>query len=195
MVAYNDVQIKMNELGEPKLINGKISYKVSEVHRKATDEEIKIILECEASALDVLKCDDTQRVYLSHKWNEFRSIINEEVTSRLNIKYYYEAYDIVVNTSQVDKKIKKYEKDGSKSILNCTILESLLNSIDKTEHKLDENGARKYDDKYISDMKTMIDIVINSECSYDLQDYIYKVKSGDIVIQENNNDQDEGVPF
>lgn len=190
MVACNDVQIKLNELGEPKLVNGKISYKVKEVHRLATKEEVNVILDCEANTLNRLECDDMQRVFLAHKWNEFKRIVNEEISSRLNIKYYYEAYNIIANTKQIDRKIKNYENNGSKSILNYTILESLLNSLDKTETKLDEFGNRKYDDKFIADTKTMIETTINSKCTYNLKESIIRVKSG---IDDINNDSE--LPF
>lgn len=71
-VAYNDINMELNELGEPKLDkHNKISYSVNEVHRDATKEEIEIILESEANALISLNCIDKQEVFLQHLWNSF----------------------------------------------------------------------------------------------------------------------------
>lgn len=192
MVACNDVKIKLNELGEPKLLNGKISYKVEEVHRLATKEEVDVILDCEANTLNQLGCDDMQHVFLSHKWNEFKKIVNKEISSRLNIKYYYEAYNIIVNTKQVNRKIKNYEKNGSKAMLNYTILESLFNSLDKVGTKIDEFGNRKYDDKFVADTKIMIETMIKSDCVYDLKGNILKFKNNGFVIEDI---VDDDLPF
>lgn len=176
-VAYNDVQIDVNELGEPKLDkHNRISYSVKEIHRDATKDEIDVILDAEANTLEYLGCIDKKQVFLSHRWNEFRDKVTEEISNRLNIKYYYEAYDILVNAKHIDRTIKKYEVNGAESILNYNILDSLMNSLDKADSKVDIEGEKKYSDKFISDTKVMVETVINSECKYDLTNEMKKYK-------------------
>lgn len=191
-VAYNDIQIELNELGEPKLDkHNRISYSVNEIHRDATKEEIDVVLDAEANTLEYMGCVDKKQVFLSHRWNEFRDKVTEEINSRLNIKYYYEAYDIVVNTKHIDRTIKKYEVMGSESILNYNILDSLISSLDKADLKVDMEGNRKYSDKFISDTKVMVETVINSECRYDLPNEMKKYKGG----LKNKPVETDGLPF
>lgn len=204
MVAYNEVKIAKNELGDPKLNKkGKISYTTKEIHRYITDEEDKIIMECEAKALEDVGCIDKQQVFLSHKWNEFRDKVSENISERLNIKYYYEVFRIVTNSKYIDKAIKRREAISSEEVLNYTIMESLTESMNKASRNLDENGNRKYDDKFISDNLKMIEVTINNNSTYELFDYIKKFKEdsknnkADKIIKPklNNNNMDEGIPF
>lgn len=198
-VAYNDVNVEVNELGEPKLDKyNKLSYTVNEVHRDATKDEIDVILDCEANALNALNCEDKQQIFLSHLWNQFRSMVTKEINERLNIKYYYEAYDIVVNSKQVDRMIKKYEVRGSSEILNYNMLDSLITSIDKAKGKKDDDGNNKYSEKFISDTMVMIETVINSECKYSLSGGMTKYKKDikeKVDEDSKHSERDDDVPF
>ena len=151
-----------------------------------------MILDCEANALEILNCNDKQQVFLQRLWNQFKCLVTKEISERLNIKYYYEAYDIIVNSKHIDRTLKKYELDGSKSILNYNILDSLITSLDKAELKVDDNGDRKYDDKFISDTKKMIDTAINSECKCNLSDEISKYNN---KMSKLKKTVDNEVPF
>lgn len=196
MVAYNDVKIELNELGDPKLDKkGRISYTTKELHRYVTDDEDKIIMECEAQALEEIGCVDKQQVFLSHKWNEFRDRVSENISNRLNIKYYYEVFRIVTNSKYIDKAIKKREASMCGDILNYTILESLTESIEKAATKLDENGCKKYNDKYVSDNLKMINVTINNETSCNLIELIKQHKEDIKIVKSKTNDLDEGIPF
>lgn len=193
-VAYNEIDMELNELGEPKLDNhNRISYSVKETHRDATKDEIDVILDAEANALISLNCIDKQQVFLQHLWNSFCDMVTKEVSSRINIKYYYEAYDITVNTKHIDRTIKKYEMNGASEILNYNMLDSLVTSIDKASMKLDEDGKAKYSEKFISDSKVMIDTTINSECHYDLNNAI-KLHRDSKKSRVDKTD-DDNIPF
>lgn len=191
-VAYNDIDMELNELGEPKLDkHNRISYSVNEVHRDATKEEIEIILESEANALMYLNCIDKQQVFLQHLWNKFCELVTKEVSDRLNIKYYYEAYDITVNTKHVDRTIKRYEMNGASEILNYNMLDSLVTSIDKASEKVNDDGEIKYSKKFISDTKVMIETTINSSCKYDLNRAIRLHRKN----KTSNDAVDDNIPF
>lgn len=198
-VAYSDVKLELNDVGEPKLDSkNRLIYEVDEIHRDATKEEIDIILDCEANALNALNCVDKQQIFLSHLWNQFRDMVTREIKQRLNIKYYYEAYDIVVNAKQIDRTIKKYELKSSSEILNYNILDSLITSLDKAMDKTDDEGNMKYSEKFISDTKVMIETVINSDCKYSLFDGIKKYKTTKEEEKEDAHNKDhieDGIPF
>ena len=207
-VVYKEVHISENEYGDP-IVNehDKLTYKVNDIHRYATEEERGLILDCEAYALNELGYSSKQEVFLSHMWNEYVKILNRKLLELANIKYYYEVYNIVINHAQVNRVIERKEKESAGELLNFTIVSSLQESLDKKNNELAfmDNDMRKILDKFIEDTNKMINLTINNDCNENLQEciekYNNKIKQEKLLNKTIENkpqivyECDENIPF
>ena len=98
-----------------------------EIHRKATEEEHKLIWEVEKDILVEWDYDDISDVIKYNRTDEFYKIANKRLLRRGNINYYYYSYEILCN--------EKYILD------NYNKLESLKLNAEKTKHNIDKLNA------------------------------------------------------
>ena len=195
-VAYKHVCIEENECGLPLLDeNDMLSYKIEDIHRYASESERRLIIECEAYALNSLECKSKQEVFLSHLWNDYMKILNGRLLKLSNIKYYYEVYNIVINHEQVNKFIKYIEQEEAKKNLNSKIVTSLEKSIEKKDKEVvfRDSGTQKKLDKLIGGTKKMIHIAIEEKPTTILKDEIeeYNNKISQDKKKESKNTDDK----
>lgn len=104
------------------------------IHRVATKEESKAILNVEGAALRKLNLDHRGLVYISGKWKQFKreceGLLNQEGYN--NILFYYEGYEIEATKESIKRAVK--DLDYNISLLNVN--NKILNQCDKSTSKL-----------------------------------------------------------
>ena len=182
--------IKENEYGMPMIDeNDTLVYRIEDVHRYATEEERKLILESESFALDFLGFTSKQEVFLSHMWNDYIKILNGRLLKLSNIKYYYEVYNIVINHKQVDKIISSMENKKAMKTLNLKIVSSLEHSANRVNENIifrDSKTQQKID-KQISDIEKMIYTTIDENCEMSLKQCIARYNQSDKKVNTKNS--------
>ena len=80
-----------------------------EIHRKATDEEHKLIWEVEKDILNEWGYDDISDVIRHSRTDEFYKIANKRLLERGNINYYYYSYEILCNEKHILENFNKLD--------------------------------------------------------------------------------------
>lgn len=183
-ICYIDTRIETNELGKIKIkrykkqnynncTNDEEQYIFEPVnpstptrsYKKATDEEIEIIMEAEKEVLEKYGIDTTnyykeasklekekkyyiKELYRKRLTNIFYKEVNDILFERANILYYYDAYHIVLNRKYINRdkeliynKLEEMQKFVYEELLNNAIKERIINNAEKRHQK-----ALKIDD-------------------------------------------------
>jgi len=157
----------------------------SKEYRKATKEEIEIILSAEREILDQLECKDKQEVVVKKLWNTFRKNVKTILLDKANILFYYDSYEIIYNQDNIINAIRKLDemqlnyidKVKHRYILNSGIAERINNNANNrhnnaikhlsndnnfTEQK-EETLTRRSEDNYTIDNEKLVDTLIKSD--------------------------------
>lgn len=134
--------ITMNELEEIVLEDkNKVSFKVKEIHRKATKEEKKLILKVEREVLNKMNYASIQEAFLAkNRWKEFKDTVNKILLEKANIEYYYTSYEVVYNHEHIveakNQRLNKEEREEIKNNLNSNINKFVLQNAKTTKNRL-----------------------------------------------------------
>lgn len=164
----------LNELGEIALNrNGQTKISSKEIHEYATDDEKALIVACERIILEEMGFADTgkQGVLLSGQWKNYMAKVNKKLYEAGNIKYYYDVFKIICYKEGIDKVIKEYQYNNSKSVLNDLMIDKIKTSIDK------KSLNHKISDTYHNDSDKIIKTVIDGKCSVDMKEEIKNYES------------------
>lgn len=143
-------KIKLNDLGNPLISeDGKMQYTIDKVYTQATDQEIQYILKVERKVLLDMGYDNLSTLISSGKYHKYRQQVDHILSKKLNIEYYYKAYNIIHNKEDIAEAITEIRKVSAEDSLNILKLDALNNSKDKVLN-------RDLDNKEIC-----IDILIN----------------------------------
>lgn len=127
-VCYRNINMELNSLNEIKIQNvykDKVYFDTELIHRKPTDQEVKLILKCERETLKELGMRDQQQVFISGLWSTFRNKVNLKLKTQGNIEYYYNSYEITYNHEDVLEELEEISKLKTKTELNNNIMLSL----------------------------------------------------------------------
>lgn len=162
-----------------KLIN------INGVHREATDEEIKYILNCERNTLEEMGFKDINGVYATNRIKEFYKRINIKLREK-GIYYSYNAYKIILADSvykrneQLNYKLELEDEISNKSELNNTVDKRFTISAESRHIKVKNEANRFYgeppkewleqnnnykrivmEDNFVTDNKILINVCID----------------------------------
>ena len=70
-------------------------------HRKASKEEIQMILHAERTILDELHCEEKQQIIKKEMWNNFKEKVKKILMKEANILFYYESYEVICNEDHI----------------------------------------------------------------------------------------------
>lgn len=141
------------------------------VHTLATDEEIKLILECETLAYKEMgisnKQNKKQWLYLNDKYEEFNNITNRYLQEKGNINFYYTTYKIILNKHGLKTCIDYEDYQDSYNNINDMMINKFTKSVNKK--------ANNYNGLYINDTLKLIDIIINQNNKLDVKGELLKI--------------------
>lgn len=181
MLYKRIVSIKLNDIGMPIIDDtGTIQYKTNRIHTEATQTERQIILKVEKQVLKDLGYKSVSDLIPAGKYNTYKNKVNRIIKEKLNIEYYYKAYDIVHNKEDIQEAIREMDKFIAEDNLNNMKLNALNSSKDKVLNK------------DILNKEVCIDILINK---YPLADLKQILSNYVKAIKEEEKKQDKELPF
>lgn len=135
--------IRLNDMEDVVLDdNNIVSFRVKTVHRKASDEEKKLILKTERDVLLSMKYSSLQEAFLGGKWKEYKDRVNTILLEKANIEYYYTSYEVIYNHEHIIKaKQQKLNANERRVIQNN--LNSNINKFINTNAKTTQNRVLK----------------------------------------------------
>lgn len=176
--------------------------------RKATNEEVKIILNCGAEALRDMGVSDVSHIFIANRVREFYELINEKLSSH-GILRAYDGYEIIFSdmvyekNEQMSYKLELDELTFNRAELNGTVINKLGESARSRHNKvkkeadnlffgvpdsewLDQNNGYKRTvirEKFIDENKKIIDVCITSDAPH--------IVSGIKYTFANDNDTEQ----
>jgi hypothetical protein len=186
---YGEIQmyreIKMNDYGEKEEIYTPTSpYIKGIIHRKATDQEVKLILQIEEWLLNKYQCDSKADLYKKGIAEQFFDEVKEILFHKTNIAYYYKSYEIICNHEGILRKWKSLndlllkidERKQYQNELNKNVIIRLNNNARKRHKKAKNININQYNDNnkqwliyirqdndYIHNTKKLTDTLIKND--------------------------------
>lgn len=142
-VCIRTVDLELNELEAVRLDKSdKLLKKVKVIHRRATANERKLIVEIENEELERLGCDDMQQVFLSGEWTNFKKRVNQKLLYEANIEYYYNSYDVVYNTKNILKEINSNTINRADNTTGANLNNNICKFICNTAKTVNKRAKR-----------------------------------------------------
>jgi hypothetical protein len=153
--------------------------------RKATKWEETQILECEKEVLEELGFENKSDVRVSSKWVKFKQGVQNKLSERTEIKYYFYAYEITVNKKYIEQErnkladllLEQVVRDETLNNLNSTIIEHFIhNSQERHTNGFTSGKLSKIrlDKNYIEHMKHLATLLIDKDAPR-IIDYVAKI--------------------
>ncbi|MGL5328696.1 MAG: hypothetical protein ACRDD7_05460, partial [Peptostreptococcaceae bacterium] len=121
--------IKTNSLGNPIITDtGAIEYTTKKVYTEATQQERQYILKVEKKIMKEMGYKKIGDIVTAGKYYDYKNKVNTDITKNLNIEYYYKAYDIVHNDTDISEAIDEIKSYMCENNLNCIKLKALEKS-------------------------------------------------------------------
>lgn len=193
-ICYVDSRIETNELGKVKIKRRPIynnreieeeqyiyepvnPTKPTKRYRKATNEEIELIMETEKEVLEKYGIDTTnyykvinkneneKKYYINELYKKglaknFYKEVNDILFERANIVHYYNAYEIVLNRKYINRdkelihnKLEEMQKIIYEDLLNNAIKERIIENAEKRHQKAKEIDDIFFDFNYFPENK------------------------------------------
>lgn len=143
-VCERKAHIKLNEMREP-VINkdGKINYQVTDTYRKATQDEMQLILKTEKEVLKEMGYRDKQDIFINGLWDKYMNCVTNKLYDKANINYYYTSYEIIFNKEHILEELDYIEKLIRQSQLNQNIKKKLNENVVNRHSNCEERITNK----------------------------------------------------
>jgi hypothetical protein len=138
--------------------------------RKATKYELTQIMECEKETLEELGFENKSKVRVSNKWTVFQKETLNKLSKCTDIKYYYSAYEIIVNDKYIEQErnklaellLEQVVRDETLNDLNSTIIEQFIHNSELRKEKRNSTKMSRIrsDFSYIENMKELASLLI-----------------------------------
>lgn len=184
-ICYIDTRIEMTDTGEVKAVkrekltdDGEFITVYDTVkpiqelsYRKATDLEIRIILETERETLKKYKCKDKSELYKKGFIEDFYNEVKEIVFDKTNIIFYYKSYEVIFNDEHIQERIEEmklmeHEREFTQSLLNKGVI-----------NKMHDNAKKRYE-------KAEFEYILNGFDEINLKEKV-KIRSSNTYIENN----------
>lgn len=176
MVQKESVQIMQNELGTPRMENGKLCYRTFEFSDEATKEEKQLVLKTQKEVMNKLNCKDECEVICKGLWNDYSKSVNKELNKN-NIKYSFYAYKITFNKENIKEEItgelgEMFDRINlNNNIMDCLIkgattrhdnTKKIFGDVQGSPTKIKNHRLRK-SDVYIENNKQLVEKLIKKK--------------------------------
>jgi hypothetical protein len=209
MLCTIDIDYKLNELGTPiaekefvgldeddeEIYNHKPQYNSVYNFRKASEEEVKMVLRVENEMLRELGRNDKSEVIRHGEWERFSHKVNNELLRKMGVDFYYEGYEITYNENHLLDEWDKLsdvllmspeEKREQRKLLNSGVGNRIINNsvkrhdkavaeTDDTFGELSDKNKRRSDNGYIDNSKKLVGNLIDQN-SKDIRGQVKKTK-------------------
>lgn len=168
-----------NEYGEESVsfsASKPVSYRT---YRKATKEEIELVLEAEREVLEKYNCDSITDIFKRNLTNTFYKEVREILFDQANIYFYFNSYEIIANEKYILSKweelteleMEAEEREMSLNELNTNIREKINSNAENRHLKAigdyDNFNSRKMDMRsgsdYLNNTYRLTDTLINNK--------------------------------
>jgi hypothetical protein len=154
-----------------------VDYKVKQVHREATEEEVKLIIHTEHEVMQEMGYKDKREIVIRNKWDRFMTKVKKILFDKMNILFYYESYKIICNEDHIlsiwndlkELQLESQDRKIKQNMLNDSIVNKLNENgrqrnkqAKKEEYKDIQMKKRRRDDQYIIDNDTLVNVLINN---------------------------------
>lgn len=166
-VCYIDTKVELTTTGEIKAVkrhttNSKgekvVTYDTVKpvqqlAYRKATEEEIRIILEIEREALKDFGCNEISDIFRQGKIEDFYNVVKEKVFEQTNIIFYYNSYEIIFNDKHIQERLEEiqlldHERHFKQEMLNASVMDKLIDNAKlRHEKAMDKYLLNGFDDE------------------------------------------------
>lgn len=167
---------QINEYGEEE-VSFSSNTKVHRTYRKATKEEIELILKVERSILEKYKCESINEIFKRGLANKFYKEVREILFDSANIYWYFNSYEIIANEDYIYSKydellsleLEEQEREVSLNELNRDIINKINTNAEKRYNKAksnaDENNKTEMrsNDTYIPNNHLLTNTLINKD--------------------------------
>lgn len=159
---------------------------VGKQNRGTTVAEDEYINEVEAEVMEEMEISKEQKNWNTRIRQEFYEQVNAIVLEKLKVNGYYKGYEIeIINVKDQDK-IEGLQNEVNKLFIE-SIKKSIKNQVQKSSSKqdLEEWDQQRLQENYITNIHTIIDILVNSKTSEvkylinNMSDYIENVSISD----------------
>lgn len=149
------------------------------IHRKATDEEIKLILSTERDLLRDYQCESIAEVYKKGLQDKFYKEVHEILFDKANIYLYYNSFEIKFNKDHINEEWKNEsiglmlagERREAKESLNNDVQDRIVSNA-KVRHKksvLTKSKGYRRKKEYVAQTKKLTKILIEKDCHISLK--------------------------
>lgn len=173
-------QTVINSLGEESTTFYSNVPKVYRRYRKATKEEVSLILEIERDVMKKYDCESLQEIYKRGYVNKFYSEVKEILFDIANIYFYFNSYEIIANEKYILGKweeLRKFEleleeREQEKENLNFDIMYKIRDNAEKRAEKANKRMVwytdtqktkvhMRIDNEYLNNTKKLTNTLIN----------------------------------
>ena len=142
MICKKVAIVQYNEFDEIEIdmYTNQIQCSIKEEYSVATKEEDLVILEAENEVLEEMKLEDINDVFRHSATEIFYRKVNNIVSKKANIKYYFNGYKLIFNRNKIIKELGKYGEDFNsvRKQLNNKVKEKLLDNAIKRQEKVEK---------------------------------------------------------
>jgi hypothetical protein len=187
-------QTTINSLGEESTTFYSNVPKVYRRYRKATKEEVSLILEIERDIMKKYNCESIQDIYKKGYANKFYSEVKEILFNIANIYFYFNSYEIIANEKYIlDKweELQKFEleleeREQEKEDLNFDIMFKIRSNAEKRAEKANNKMVwysdtqktkvhMRIDNEYLNNNKRLTNTLINKDAE-PIKDKLKRIK-------------------
>jgi hypothetical protein len=209
MLCTISINYQLNELGEPvaeknfvgldeydeEIYNHKAQYSSVYNFRKASEDEVKMVLRIENEMLKDLGRNDKGEIIRYGEWERFSHGVNNELLKRMGVDFYYEGYEVVFNENHVQHEWERLsdillmspeEKKEQRKLLNSGVGDRIIYNSTKRHDKaigeveeafgdIGDKNQRRSDKDYVDNNKKLVGNLINQN-SRDIRGSVKRVK-------------------
>lgn len=209
MLCTINIHYKLNELGSPvsekkfigldedgeEIYNHKAQYDAVYNFRKASKDEVGMVLSTENDMLRELGRKDKSEVIRYGEWDKFTHNVNDELMRKMGVDFYYEGYEIIFNDDHVQYEWNKLsdellispeEKSEQRKQLNIGVGNKIIHNSTKRHDKAlveinkvfgdtSERNLRRSDNGYLISNKKLVDNLIDQK-GEDIRSKVKKTK-------------------
>ncbi|MGG0308244.1 hypothetical protein ABEY43_06040 [Priestia megaterium] len=150
----------------------KVKPVTEKIHRKATEQEKRLILYYENETLRTTPYQTIEQVRTSPHWREFKRQCDKSIHENAGIEFYYFAYDITFNEEHIreerDKLMRSVfgnpDSEAYREKLNVAIMEKFkVNAQKRHDTSFTSKKKAKYriDIDYVKEMNELISLLID----------------------------------
>lgn len=164
---------KINEYGE-ETVSFNVNTQVHRTYRKASKEEIELVLKVERTILEKYDCESINEIFKRGLANKYYKEVREILFDTANIYWYFNSYEIIANEDYIYSKyeellsleLEEEERDNSLNELNNDIINKINSNAEKRHDKAkssepNRKSQMRTNEEYLPNSYKLTDTLIN----------------------------------